>query len=41
VAAPGGAVRGLAARDLDRLKQALAELEACRRLLDNAMEAGR
>jgi DNA-binding transcriptional MerR regulator len=26
----------LAARDLDRLKQALAELEACRRLLDRA-----
>jgi len=34
-------VQGLTARDLDRLKQALAELEACRRLLDNAMEAGR
>ncbi len=31
----------LAARDLDRLKQALAELEACRRLLDKAIEGGR
>ncbi|MBO0753591.1 MAG: MerR family transcriptional regulator, partial [Bradyrhizobiaceae bacterium] len=29
---------GLAVRDLDRLKQALGELEACRRLLDKAME---
>jgi DNA-binding transcriptional MerR regulator len=29
---------GLAARDLDRLKHALAELEACRRLLDKAVE---
>jgi DNA-binding transcriptional MerR regulator len=36
VAAPLHA--GLAARDLDRLKQALAELEACRRLLDKAVE---
>jgi DNA-binding transcriptional MerR regulator len=31
----------MAARDLDRLKQALAELEACRRLLDKAIEGGR
>jgi hypothetical protein len=31
----------IAARDLDRLKQALAELEACRRLLDKAIEGGR
>ncbi len=38
---PRLAARGLAARDLDRLKQALAELEACRRLLDKAMEGGR
>jgi DNA-binding transcriptional MerR regulator len=42
-AAPGSAARdpGLAARDLDRLKQALAELEACRRLLDKAVDGGR
>jgi DNA-binding transcriptional MerR regulator len=33
--------RGIAAQDLDRLKHALAELEACRRLLDKAHEAGR
>jgi DNA-binding transcriptional MerR regulator len=38
---PNLAASGLAARDLDRLKQALAELEACRRLLDKAMEGGR
>jgi DNA-binding transcriptional MerR regulator len=38
---PHLAAQGLAARDLDRLKQALAELEACRRLLDKAMEGGR
>jgi DNA-binding transcriptional MerR regulator len=31
----------MAARDLERLKQALAELEACRRLLDKAIEGGR
>jgi DNA-binding transcriptional MerR regulator len=31
---------GIAAEDLDRLKQALAELEACRRLLDKANEGG-
>jgi DNA-binding transcriptional MerR regulator len=31
----------MAARDLDRLKQALAELEACRRLLDKAIEGER
>jgi DNA-binding transcriptional MerR regulator len=31
----------LAAQDLDRLKRALAELEACRRLLDKAHEGGR
>ncbi len=39
VAAPSP--RGIAAPDLDRLKYALAELEACRRLLDKAHEAGR
>jgi hypothetical protein len=33
--------RGMAAEDLDRLKRALAELEACRRLLDKANEGGR
>jgi DNA-binding transcriptional MerR regulator len=33
--------QGLAAGDLDRLKAALAELEACRRLLDKANEGGR
>ena len=33
--------KGLAAEDLDRLKNALAELEACRRLLDKANEGGR
>jgi DNA-binding transcriptional MerR regulator len=33
--------RGIAAEDLDRLKHALAELEACRRLLDKAREGGR
>jgi len=38
---PYMASKELAARDLDRLKQALAELEACRRLLDKAMEGGR
>jgi DNA-binding transcriptional MerR regulator len=31
----------MAAQDLDRLKRALAELEACRRLLDKAHEGGR
>jgi DNA-binding transcriptional MerR regulator len=31
---------GLAAEDLDRLQHALAELEACRRLLDKANEGG-
>jgi DNA-binding transcriptional MerR regulator len=31
----------MAARDLDRLRQALAELEACRRLLDKAIEGER
>jgi DNA-binding transcriptional MerR regulator len=30
----------MAAQDLDRLKQALADLEACRRLLDKAIEGG-
>jgi DNA-binding transcriptional MerR regulator len=39
VAAP--APKGIAAEDLDRLKQALAELEVCRRLLDKANEGGR
>jgi DNA-binding transcriptional MerR regulator len=39
VAAPAAAIGPVAAtRDLDRLRQALAELEACRRLLDKAME---
>jgi DNA-binding transcriptional MerR regulator len=33
--------KGLAADDLDRLKNALGELEACRRLLDRANEGGR
>jgi len=32
---------GMAAEDLGRLKQALAELEVCRRLLDKANEGGR
>jgi DNA-binding transcriptional MerR regulator len=41
VAAAAPAVKGIAAEDLDRLKQALAELEACRRLLDKANEGGR
>lgn len=35
---PPYAVQSLAVRDLDRLKQALADLEACRRLLDRAIE---
>jgi len=39
VAAPSP--KGIAAEDLDRLKQALAELEACRRMLDKANEGGR
>jgi len=38
VAAPSP--KGIAAGDLDRLKHALAELEACRRLLDKANEGG-
>jgi DNA-binding transcriptional MerR regulator len=40
---PGAAPspKGIAAEDLDRLKQALAELEACRRMLDKANEGGR
>jgi DNA-binding transcriptional MerR regulator len=33
--------KGLTAEQLDRLKSALAELEACRRLLDKAHEGGR
>ena len=33
--------RGLAPEQLDRLKSALSELEACRRLLDKALEGGR
>jgi DNA-binding transcriptional MerR regulator len=33
--------KGIAAHDLDRLQHALAELEACRRLLDKANEGGR
>ena len=32
---------GMAAQDLDRLRHALAELEACRRLLDKVHEGGR
>jgi len=39
VAAPSP--KGIAAEDLDRLKHALAELEACRRMLDKANEGGR
>jgi len=38
---PFAAPKGLAAEDLDRLRNALAELEACRRLLDKANEGGR
>jgi DNA-binding transcriptional MerR regulator len=38
VLSPPYAVQSLAVRDLDRLKQALADLEACRRLLDRAIE---
>lgn len=34
-------LRGMAAEDLGRLKHALAELEACRRLLDKANEGAR
>jgi DNA-binding transcriptional MerR regulator len=34
------ASKGMTAEDLGRLKQALAELEACRRLLDKANEGG-
>jgi DNA-binding transcriptional MerR regulator len=41
VAAAAPALKGIAAEDLDRLKQALGELEACRRLLDKANEGGR
>jgi DNA-binding transcriptional MerR regulator len=33
--------KGLAAEDVERLKHALGELEACRRLLDKAIEGGR
>jgi DNA-binding transcriptional MerR regulator len=33
--------KGLAAEDMDRLKHALGELEACRRLLDKASEGSR
>jgi DNA-binding transcriptional MerR regulator len=40
-ALPAPAPHGLAAGDLDRLRAALAELEACRRLLDKANEGGR
>jgi DNA-binding transcriptional MerR regulator len=39
VAAPSA--KGIGAEDLNRLKQALAELEACRRLLDKANEGGK
>jgi DNA-binding transcriptional MerR regulator len=41
VAAQGAANRGLAGPDLDRLRQALADLEACRRLLDKAIDGRR
>jgi DNA-binding transcriptional MerR regulator len=41
VAAPRPPPPQMAAQDLDRLKQALAELEACRRLLDKARDGGR
>jgi DNA-binding transcriptional MerR regulator len=41
VAASKPSPPNMAARDLERLKQALAELEACRRLLDKAIEGGR
>jgi DNA-binding transcriptional MerR regulator len=41
VAVAGPPRRSIAAQDLDRLKHALTELEACRRLLDKAHEAGR
>jgi hypothetical protein len=43
VAAPlaGPSPKGIAAQDLDRLKHALAELEACRRMLDKVNEGGR
>jgi DNA-binding transcriptional MerR regulator len=33
--------KGMTAHDVDRLKRALAELEACRRLLDKANQGGR
>jgi hypothetical protein len=33
--------KGLRPEDLERLKHALAELEACRRLIDKANEGGR
>jgi len=39
-AAAAPSPRSMAASDLDRLKQALAELDACRRLLDKANEGG-
>jgi DNA-binding transcriptional MerR regulator len=43
-ATPVGATRsapsGMAVQDLEKLKQALAALEACRRLLDKVMEEG-
>src|SRR5258708_5522413 len=39
VAAPSA--KSIAAQDLDRLKHALAELEACRRMLDKANEGER
>jgi DNA-binding transcriptional MerR regulator len=38
---PHVAAKALPTLDLDRLKQALADLEACRRLLDKAIEGGR
>ena len=34
------AAKGLAVEDVERLKHALGELEACRRLLDKAIERG-
>jgi DNA-binding transcriptional MerR regulator len=41
VAATTPSAKGMAGDDLDRLKHALAELEACRRLLEKVSEQGR
>jgi DNA-binding transcriptional MerR regulator len=40
-ASPHAAAKALATLDLDRLKRALADLEACRRLLDKAIDGER